>query len=89
VKHVVEKIGILVEWLRAHENNQVSGEVTGQKQDQKQAGEGDYELFPDGRGPVTFEAAGKCVHGIEEVAVVAARDVVTENLLFKGRVRTK
>jgi hypothetical protein len=48
--------------------------VPRKKEDENDAGEGDDELFPDGGGPIRFEATGKGIHDdVEGVAALAAR----------------
>jgi hypothetical protein len=66
MEHVVEKVGVLIEGFRSHEDDQISDKVPGKEEDQDNSGDGDDELFPDGGGPVSFEAAGKSVHGVKK-----------------------
>ena len=63
VKHVMEEVGVGIKWLRSHEEHQVSDQVASEEKHQNKSGEGDNQLFPDGGGPVSFEATGKGVHG--------------------------
>lgn len=46
--------------------------MTCEKQDEKEAGDGDDQLFSDGGGPVSVEATGDGVHGREIKRIATA-----------------
>jgi len=62
VKHVMEKLGIVVEVLTALENQEVPRHVAKKEANQHQAGDGDDELFANRGVPEEKESFAKRVH---------------------------
>ena len=57
-----EKLRVFVESITAGVDQQVSGEVSCEKQDQKDSGDGDDEFFADGGLPISGGTACEGVH---------------------------
>jgi hypothetical protein len=86
----MEEIRVFVERLGSQKYDEISNEVACEKEHQNDSGDGDDELFPDGRGPVSIEATGEGIHGNkEQAAVQSARGINRERWVFKGRVAQK
>ena len=90
VQYSVEEFSVFIEGLTTDEDQQVSRQMPGQKRHQGYTGDGNDELFSNGGGPVSAEAAGKGVHeGEKRPYGVAGRGINRESGLFKGRLGSK
>ena len=63
VEEGVEEVGVFIKGLRADKNEEVPREVTGQKEDKGEAGDGDDEFAADRRFCERAEGAGRSTHG--------------------------
>ena len=62
VNHGVEKMRVFIECLTTDVHQEIARQVASKEQYEDDSSKGDNELFPDGRRPISIEAAGKGIH---------------------------